>query len=349
MAARSFSFTATHAFVKRPRISIVTPSFNQGRYLEQTILSVLSQGYPNLEYIIIDGGSTDETVEIIRKYESHLAYWVSEPDGGQSEAINKGIALCTGEIFNWLCSDDYLEPGALSELAERFASPDVNVVAGRARLLFPDQSTAYSVTSVLDTAEEMLRKAHICQPSTFFRMRVVEQLGLLNPRLHYMMDAEWWVKYLLLHGKGGITQIPQVLANYRYHSASKSVKETAGFDQDKARLDFAVVTALRLPAPIADAYRVEGAPDLGTWMQEKGAGAGIRRNVATACYGQEALNRLKREPGGKERLDYNRLHAFLAEPGSRLRQAHLLFKRYYLGKLYGFYKKNIRSFVKAIG
>src|ERR1700741_4157141 len=96
-----------------PTISIVTPSFNQGQFLEQTIDSILSQQYPGLQYIIIDGGSTDNSVEIIKKYEKHLHFWVSEPDKGQSHAINKGLNIATGEVFNWLCSDDYYTPGSL--------------------------------------------------------------------------------------------------------------------------------------------------------------------------------------------------------------------------------------------
>jgi glycosyltransferase involved in cell wall biosynthesis len=111
-----------------PKISIVTPSFNQGRFIEKTILSVIEQDYPNLEYIIIDGGSTDESVEIIKKYEKHLAYWVSEPDRGQSHAINKGFERATGEIFGWLNSDDWYHPGALKALAEAFAAnPEAGV------------------------------------------------------------------------------------------------------------------------------------------------------------------------------------------------------------------------------
>src|ERR1700733_14532761 len=100
-----------------PKISIVTPSYNKGQYIEQTIQSVLDQNYPNLEYIIIDGGSTDNTIEIIEKYAPYLKYWVSEKDKGQANAINKGLQYCTGEIFNWLNSDDYLEPDSLEKIA----------------------------------------------------------------------------------------------------------------------------------------------------------------------------------------------------------------------------------------
>ena len=113
-----------------PRISIVTPSYNQGRFIEETIQSVLGQGYPNVEYIIIDGGSTDNTVEIIRKYAKHLTYWVSEPDRGQSHAINKGLARCTGDLFGWINSDDVLMPGALEVVAEAWRRRPGRIISG---------------------------------------------------------------------------------------------------------------------------------------------------------------------------------------------------------------------------
>src|SRR4051812_42913167 len=114
-----------------PKISIVTPSFNQGQYIEQTILSIINQGYPNLEYIIIDGGSTDNTFDIIKKYEKHITYWVSEADDGQSNALNKGLAKCTGDIFNWINSDDYLEQGTLFLIADIFnQDPATSLICG---------------------------------------------------------------------------------------------------------------------------------------------------------------------------------------------------------------------------
>ena len=117
-----------------PKISVITPSYNQGKFLEQTILSVIEQDYTNVELIIIDGGSTDNSVDVIRQYENVIAYWVSEPDRGQAHAINKGLAKCTGDIFNWINSDDYLEPGALQEIGTQFANnPDTNIVCGYTR------------------------------------------------------------------------------------------------------------------------------------------------------------------------------------------------------------------------
>src|SRR3990172_6693239 len=115
-----------------PKISIVTPSFNQDQYLEETILSVINQNYPDLEYIIIDGGSTDNSIDIIKKYEKHLTFWVSEKDKGQCDAINKGLKKCTGDIFNWLNSDDHYFPGTLQKVAESFSQPGKYAEIGRA-------------------------------------------------------------------------------------------------------------------------------------------------------------------------------------------------------------------------
>ena len=114
-----------------PKISIITPSYNQGQYIEQTILSVIGQGYPNLEYIIIDGGSTDNTVEIIKKYSDKISYWISEPDKGQSDALIKGLEKCTGDIFNWINSDDYFEENSFFNIAQYFIDhPSIAMLSG---------------------------------------------------------------------------------------------------------------------------------------------------------------------------------------------------------------------------
>jgi len=220
---------------KWPKISIVTPSFNQGHYIEQTIDSVLSQQYPNLEYIIIDGGSTDQTCEIIRKYEKHLHYWVSEPDSGQTHAINKGLQKASGDVFNWLNSDDYYAPGALQHVGEAFQTDDVNVFIGRSRV-FSGYRTIFE-TRGADIYPGNLAKtigwARIDQPETFFRKSCIDTLGPLNESLHYLMDRDLWIRYLTCFGLEGISRSAQQLVNFRLHEESKTVSQTARFTAER--------------------------------------------------------------------------------------------------------------------
>lgn len=211
-----------------PKITIITPSFNQGHYLEQTILSVLNQNYPNLEYIIIDGGSTDNSAEIIRKYEGRLAYWVSEPDRGQAHAINKGLARATGDIFNWLNSDDYLEPGALEEVASQFEkNPNGKIVCGFTYCFFEETHT-HSHTyrmGLKPTIAETILDVEMNQPGSFYRMDEVKKLGGVNESLRYVFDDELWFKFLMKNGMAPVIFSEKRLANFRLHKASKSVDE----------------------------------------------------------------------------------------------------------------------------
>jgi glycosyltransferase involved in cell wall biosynthesis len=220
-----------------PPISIVTPSYNQGHYIEQTIRSVLLQGYPRLEYIVIDGGSGDDTQAILRKYEPWLTAWVSEPDGGQTDAINKGFARCTGEVFNWLNSDDYYEPGALLRVGQLFAeNPGVEVVCGRENIFrddAPDDVRLSSGSAVLGTVEETLFRAHIDQPPTFFRRGAMVPLMPLTTALKYLMDVELWVKYLLVAGQDNILKTGEVLVNFRLHTQSKTVSQASLFAAER--------------------------------------------------------------------------------------------------------------------
>lgn len=214
------------------KITIITPSFNQGHFIEQTIQSVLDQQYPNLEYIIIDGGSKDNSVEIIKKYEKYLSYWVSEKDKGQSDAINKGLSRATGDIVNWLNSDDYYEPNTLDIIARAFQDPQVSVVCGRSRLFRDNNETAY-YSQGTDVYPANLAKtigwARMDQPETFFRKTAVDKMGLLDVRLHYLMDRDWWIKYLFLFGLEGVKVTSDVMVNYRLHPESKTVSQLPNF------------------------------------------------------------------------------------------------------------------------
>src|SRR5918993_5944601 len=150
-----------------PRITVVTPSFNQGRFIEETILSVVGQQYPDLEYIVIDGGSTDETVEVIRRYEGRLAHWVSEPDGGQAHAINKGLARATGDILAWLNSDDLYLPGALAFVASALKSNEgPELLFGNCLHFVEGGAEAYgSDVRALHGRTNLLLSDYVIQPS----------------------------------------------------------------------------------------------------------------------------------------------------------------------------------------
>jgi len=216
------------------KISIVTPSFNQGEYIEETIDSVLSQNYPNLEYIIIDGGSTDQSVEIIKKHEKHLTYWESKKDSGQSHAINKGLALCTGDIFNWLCSDDLLCNNTLITIGDLFKSGDIDIVMGATESLFSNGTKMRSPQNpLMRNSNETAANRYISQPSTFFKKSIFDELGYLSENLHYLMDNEVWIKYLLKHGQGRVIHTEKALSTYRIHENSKS-----NLEMDNSRTGF---------------------------------------------------------------------------------------------------------------
>ncbi len=206
-----------------PRISIIIPSFNQGQYIEETIRSILLQGYPRLELHVIDGGSTDNTLEIIRKYEPWLSSWVSEKDSGQSEAINKGFCRCSGEIFSWLCSDDLLTPGSLETVARIFfESPQVDVVSGACIFQYDDRPENNQVKLVDRTDWEKIPfSAPIWQPSCFFRRSLIKRKMLVREDLHYCMDRELWT--YLCAKKTSWHWYDQPLSVYRFTGENKSL------------------------------------------------------------------------------------------------------------------------------
>lgn len=176
-----------------PKISIITPSFNQGKTLTQTIDSVLGQKYPNLEYIIMDGGSSDNSADIIRSHQKHLAYWVSEKDGGQSNAINSGYRKATGEIIAWLNSDDEYCPESLAHVADLFGDPAVDVVAGYCEVFGEGVAEGRLIRPSNEKIEYLPASTGIPQPSVFMRKSVIDRRGFwVRDDLNYAMDIELW-------------------------------------------------------------------------------------------------------------------------------------------------------------
>ena len=205
-----------------PKISVVTPSYNQGQFIEETIRSVLLQGYPNLEFIIIDGGSTDNTLEIIKKYEPWLAYWVSESDRGQSNAINKGINKASGKILFWLNSDDLCLLGAFHRIAGVFvAHPELRLVCGQARIIDSNSKIIGELHSGFTNWVDLATNPHnsVRQISTFFARDIFDELGFLNETLHVAMDTELLVR---LTKKYAPFVIDVYLAAYRQHPEAKT-------------------------------------------------------------------------------------------------------------------------------
>jgi len=215
-----------------PVVSIVTPSYNQAQFLEEAIRSVLEQDYPHIEYIIYDGGSTDGSVEIIKNYERHLAYWVSEKDKGQSAAINKGWKRAAGQIYTWLNSDDKLEPGAVRTVVKAFQdNPHAGVVHGDLCFLDREGHELGLAHGALSDFDRLLRDGqdHVFQPGSFFRAVLVNQVGLLDETLHMSMDYDLLLR---LAQVSEMVYVPRVLACYRIHAATKSSLLTEHHQQE---------------------------------------------------------------------------------------------------------------------
>ena len=211
--------------INLPKISIVTPSYNQGQFLEETILSVISQDYPNIEYIVIDGSSSDNSVSIIKKYEHHISYWVSENDRGQSHAINKGLKRATGEIVNWLNSDDLLAPAALKIVAKAFIKNqesdfyygDYSIIDNVGRELFTRKNAPYFKLSLL------YGRQLSCQPAVFFKYALLDRIGYLDENLSFCVDLEFWTRAVKKGSK--FYQIKKTIAKARLHNNSKTARQ----------------------------------------------------------------------------------------------------------------------------
>ena len=233
-----------------PRVSIVTPSYNQSKFIEETIRSVLLQGYPNLEYMVIDGGSTDDSVDIIEKYEPWLTYWVSEPDRGQSHAINKGWIRTNGDILAWLNSDDLYTPGAIHTAVQALhASPASDMVYSD--LLHIDEHGDYQHTFVsqpFDPQALLDGSTYIPQQTTFIRRQSLSEVGWVDEQLHMLMDLDLWLR-IGLRQKSHLVYLPGVtLAAWRKHPVAKTSVQSHGYARERL--------------PILDKlFAMEGLPD----------------------------------------------------------------------------------------
>lgn len=215
-------------------VSIITPSYNQANFLEQTIQSVLSQDYPSIEYILVDGGSNDGSLEIIEKYHKKVAWWVSEPDSGQAQAINKGLSRASGEIVAWLNSDDLYLDGAVSQAVKALtAMPETGFVFG-------DAITIDATGSHLSTLRfkdyqllDLVAFRIICQPAVFMRRSVLRQAGYLDESYHFLLDHHLWIR---LACQAPFQHVPSPWAAARHHAGAKNVAHAAGFGQEAFRI-----------------------------------------------------------------------------------------------------------------
>jgi glycosyltransferase involved in cell wall biosynthesis len=204
-----------------PKISVITPSYNQGQYIEETILSVLNQNYPNLEYIIMDGGSNDNTVEIIKKYADKINFWVSEKDKGQADAINKGFERATGDILCWLNSDDYYFPDTLSYVASHIDILKKEIIFGEVDHIFePSKKIKHSNAKNKFENYQLELYDYIIQPGSFWTKKVWEEVGQVNEKLHFVFDWDWFVR--AKKANTNFKYMQRVMAMYRVHDAHKT-------------------------------------------------------------------------------------------------------------------------------
>ena len=213
-----------------PRITVITPSYNQAGFLEKTIQSVLGQDYPDLEYFVIDGGSTDGSQAVIERYAGRLAWWVSEKDRGQADAVNKGLARASGEIIGWVNSDDLYLPGALSGAAAAFdANPQAGLVFSNVRAIDENGDTTNLMRYGNWGLDDLMTFHIIGQPGVFLRRSVLEKVGYLDLSYHYMLDHQLWLR---MAQAAPMVYVDTVWAAARYHSSAKNIALAPRFGQD---------------------------------------------------------------------------------------------------------------------
>lgn len=232
-----------------PLVSIITPSLNQGQFIAETINSVLNQSYPYIEYLVVDGGSTDETLGILRSYGDRLR-WVSEPDRGQSSAINKGWQQTKGEIIAWLNSDDIYLPDAISYIVDFLQThPPIDAIYGDGDYINPQGRFIRLYPTRPFSYVELVRETFdfIPQPTVFLRRRVLETVGFLDETLNYVMDFDYWLRLGLTHR---IEYLPQKLATMRLHPKAKSIHSTAHSEREILRIYQKLFSQQGLPLEI---------------------------------------------------------------------------------------------------
>lgn len=276
-------------------VSIVTPSYNQGKYLEQTILSVLNQEFQRIEYIVVDGASTDESVQIIGKYSNQLAYWASEKDKGQADAINKGFARATGEIIAWLNSDDYYLPGTIGAVVKVFKeNPDVVLVYGNMLAVDENGRTFNTLNYKQLTFEDLLCFQIIGQPAVFMRRSALQKTSGLDSTFHFLLDHLLWIR-IAKHGR--ILHINQTWSAARYHPEAKNIAKAAEFGREAFRILETIAQDKDLAATLlkidrrahASAYRVDARYLLDGGLSGKALQAWFR---ALVIYPPVALKRM---------------------------------------------------------
>jgi len=301
--------------MKLPRISIITPSYNQGQFLEETILSVLNQNYPNLEYMIIDGGSSDNSLEIINRYQHRLAYWVSEPDRGQAEAINKGFARATGDIIAFLNSDDTYVAGALHAVGHYFENHrDCRWVCGHSLMYGLTEKAPHllKVRVPRSLAEVLFSNIAAISTSSFWRREIAEQYGGFDVEYRYSFDMDLYAR-LVSNGER-CEALDYPISTYRLHEDSKSVSELDSFKRE-------VVAVRNKYLPHTSRWRVRR-----EMMRERRREAGRRMYEAITCW--RAGNRKAGIAAGLRAVGLSPLGVAMNGAGWLLRLATARFRRF---------------------